>query len=149
MPATGLGTGGYGHYYHNMTEVTEAVTAWLAAGGRRIDASLSYEDQVGVAAGIKASGVPREQVSGGRPAGSVPGPPQGAWGCNVTWTRSCRPSTMGIVAPVARSPLSSHLCLICPVPARTLRLRSSSLPKSAPFWPWATTRRSTSGSRFS
>ncbi|EGD83004.1 hypothetical protein PTSG_03640 [Salpingoeca rosetta] len=62
MPVTGLGTGSYGSYYHNETEVEDAVYHWLKAGGRRIDASLSYNDQVPVGRGIKRSGIPREEI---------------------------------------------------------------------------------------
>lgn len=32
---------------------------WLSVGGRRIDTSLSYGDQVGIGNAIKASGIPR------------------------------------------------------------------------------------------
>ena len=120
MPVTGLGTGSYGGYYHNDTEVVDgklplcvcvrvcacflfpcnatclhslsftpptqtlacthvdtrththtyslshpysaAVYNWLKAGGRRIDASLTYHDQVPVGRGIKLSGLARNEV---------------------------------------------------------------------------------------
>ena len=69
MPAVGIGTGAY--VYEPRTEPGEiwtdpvaekAVTEWLKLGGRRIDASLSYRNQPGVARAIKASKIPREEL---------------------------------------------------------------------------------------
>jgi len=58
--ATGGGTGTCGGY------VQKAVTAWLSAGGRRIDAANSYQDQVDVGqamnAYIASSGTPRSDI---------------------------------------------------------------------------------------
>lgn len=77
MPAVGLGTGGYsadksvpyGQYPECWSSiggcgayVQKAVTTWLAAGGRRIDAADSYQNQADVGAAITASGVPREDL---------------------------------------------------------------------------------------
>jgi diketogulonate reductase-like aldo/keto reductase len=58
--ASGGGTGTCGGY------VQTAVKAWLEAGGRRIDAANSYQDQVDVGqamnAFIAASGTPRSDI---------------------------------------------------------------------------------------
>ena len=70
MPVTGLGTWGYVHEpgtgrpgeVWNDTVAEKAVKEWLALGGRRIDGSLGYEDQVGVGNAIKASGIPRKEI---------------------------------------------------------------------------------------
>lgn len=69
MPVTGIGTGAYvqkpgtqpGEIWTN--EVAEkAVSQWLAMGGRRIDASYNYLNQVGVGRAIKVSKIPREEI---------------------------------------------------------------------------------------
>ena len=62
MPVLGLGTGAYGSYYKNDSAVTNAVSAWLAMGGKRIDASFTYHDQIPVGEGIRRSGELRENV---------------------------------------------------------------------------------------
>ena len=70
IPVTGLGTWGYVHEpgtgrpgeIWNDTVAEKAVKEWLALGGRRIDGSLGYEDQVGVGNAIKASGIPRKEI---------------------------------------------------------------------------------------
>eukprot|EP01147_Barroeca_monosierra_P004428 gene4428-8541_t len=62
MPVVGLGTGSYGSYYKNDSDVEEAVYNWLITGGRRIDASLSYNDQVPVGKAIRRSSIPRNQI---------------------------------------------------------------------------------------
>ena len=76
MPAIGLGTGAYGAtknaygaYPECMMEIAgcggyavEAVRAWLAAGGRRLDAANSYDTQTSVGAGMAASGVARGDI---------------------------------------------------------------------------------------
>ena len=46
----------------NDTVAEKAVKEWLALGGRRIDGSLGYLDQVGVGNAVKASGIPREEI---------------------------------------------------------------------------------------
>ncbi|XP_062506389.1 aldo-keto reductase Mvan_2161-like [Corticium candelabrum] len=68
MPATGLGTGGYaltldshGEYW-NDSIAEKSVSLWLKLGGRRIDGSFSYMDQVGIGRAIKASGIPRKEI---------------------------------------------------------------------------------------
>ena len=69
MPVTGIGTGAYVHepgtqpgevWTNDVTE--KAVSQWLALGGRRIDASYNYLNQIGVGRAIKASNVPREEL---------------------------------------------------------------------------------------
>lgn len=40
----------------------EAVKAWLALGGRRLDSADSYNTQVSVGKAMKASGVPRKDI---------------------------------------------------------------------------------------
>ena len=70
MPVTGLGTWGYVHQQNtgvpgevwNDSIAETVVGQWLALGGRRIDGALGYMDQVGVAKGIKASGIAREEI---------------------------------------------------------------------------------------
>ena len=77
MPAIGLGTGsysddptvGYGGYPECWSTLAgcgayaeKATAAWLAAGGRRIDAANSYGSQISVGAGMAASGVPRADI---------------------------------------------------------------------------------------
>ena len=77
MPAIGLGTGaysnnnavGYGGYPECWSTsagcggfAQTAVKKWLAAGGRRIDAANSYQDQGDVGAAMLASGVPRQDI---------------------------------------------------------------------------------------
>ena len=42
--------------------MSEAVYQWLSNGGRRIDTSLSYGDQVPIGIGIQRSQVPREDI---------------------------------------------------------------------------------------
>eukprot|EP00118_Oscarella_pearsei_P026852 m.310515 g.310515 ORF g.310515 m.310515 type:complete len:350 (+) comp52168_c0_seq1:395-1444(+) len=95
MPAIGIGTGAYapnstfphGEYW-NDSIAEMAVGNWLKLGGRRIDAAVSYHDQVGIGKAIRASGIPREQIfitskvgPGGSGKGGVPG---GALGYNDT-----------------------------------------------------------------
>lgn len=60
MPTVGLGTGAYGFYWKNDSEVMQATKAWLLSGGERIDASFTYKDQVPVGQGMRASGLARE-----------------------------------------------------------------------------------------
>ena len=76
MPAIGLGTGaygllnrGYGVYPECFVEflgcgeyATRATQQWLAAGGTRLDCANSYFSQASVAAGVRASGVPRSNI---------------------------------------------------------------------------------------
>eukprot|EP01116_Phalansterium_solitarium_P023935 TRINITY_DN8613_c0_g1_i2.p1 TRINITY_DN8613_c0_g1~~TRINITY_DN8613_c0_g1_i2.p1 ORF type:complete len:435 (+),score=76.01 TRINITY_DN8613_c0_g1_i2:152-1306(+) len=76
MPFVGLGTGGYngdprvgyGGYPECWSDdcgnyTTQAVFSWLAeAGGRRIDASNSYQNQRAVGQGMRLSGVPRSEI---------------------------------------------------------------------------------------
>lgn len=77
MPAIGLGTGaysdnaavGYGAYPECWSSTSgcgafarQAVGLWLAAGGRRIDAADSYQNQGDVGAALAASGVPRGDI---------------------------------------------------------------------------------------
>ena len=77
LPAIGLGTGsysddptvGYGGYPECWSTLAgcgayteRAVGAWLAAGGRRIDAANSYGSQISVGRAMAASPVPREDV---------------------------------------------------------------------------------------
>ena len=70
MPVAGIGTWSYVHQtgtgtpgeVWNDTVAEKAVKEWLALGGRRIDGSLGYEDQVGVGNAVKASGVPRKEI---------------------------------------------------------------------------------------
>ena len=77
MPAIGLGTGsysddpavGYGGYPECWSTLAgcgayteKAVGAWLAAGGRRLDAANSYGSQISVGKAMAASGVPRADI---------------------------------------------------------------------------------------
>ena len=70
MPVPGLGTWGYVHQQNtgipgevwNDSIAETVVGQWLTLGGRRIDGSLGYMDQVGVAKAIKASSIPREEI---------------------------------------------------------------------------------------
>lgn len=77
MPAIGLGTGaysdnaaiGYGNYPECWSScggcggfARRAVGLWFDAGGRRIDAADSYQNQADVGAAIGSSGVPRGDV---------------------------------------------------------------------------------------
>ena len=70
MPVTGIGTGSYSHEPNsgrpgevwNDTVAEKAMKEWLALGGRRIDGSAGYGDQVGVGNAIKASGIPRKEI---------------------------------------------------------------------------------------
>lgn len=41
----------------------EAVTAWLNAGGRRLDAADSYDTQTSVGKAMALSSVPRSEIS--------------------------------------------------------------------------------------
>lgn len=77
MPAIGLGTGGYSNNisvgYNGYPEcwsslagcgpyAQRAVETWIKAGGRRIDAANSYQNQKDVGIGMASSGVPREEL---------------------------------------------------------------------------------------
>ena len=70
MPVAGIGTWGYVHQpgtgipgeVWNDTVAEKAMKEWFALGGRRIDGSLGYGDQVGVGNAIKASGIPRGEI---------------------------------------------------------------------------------------
>lgn len=70
MPVAGLGTWGYVHKVNtgipgevwNDSIAETVVEQWLALGGRRVDGSLGYMDQIGVGKGIKASGIAREDI---------------------------------------------------------------------------------------
>ena len=64
MPVAGIGTWGYGEpgEVWNDDVAEKAIGQWLALGGRRIDGSLGYGDQVGVGKAIKSSGIPRNQI---------------------------------------------------------------------------------------
>ena len=76
MPFIGLGTGGYGsdHNAYNAypecwmeivgcgNYTVEAVKAWLALGGRRLDAADSYDTQFSVGVAMAESGVAREEI---------------------------------------------------------------------------------------
>ena len=64
MPVAGIGTWGYGlpGEVWNDDIAEKAVGQWLALGGRRIDGSKGYGDQVGVGKAVKASGVKREEI---------------------------------------------------------------------------------------
>jgi len=57
MPAIGLGT-----WQSKPNEVKDAVEAALRGGYRHIDTALAYGNEAEVGAGIKASGVPREEI---------------------------------------------------------------------------------------
>lgn len=57
IPAVGLGT-----WQSAPNEVTDAVKAALQAGYKHIDTAAAYGNEEDVGAGIKASGVPREQI---------------------------------------------------------------------------------------
>ncbi|XP_065196639.1 uncharacterized oxidoreductase YtbE-like [Sycon ciliatum] len=90
MPVVGIGTGGYafspsqhGEIW-NDTTAQKAVRKWIQLGGRRIDASYSYTDQIGVgkaiAAAIAAGEVTREElfvVSKVGSGGLIPGAAMG------------------------------------------------------------------------
>ena len=60
MPATGIGTGSYHQWNDDIAQ--KAIGQWLALGGRRVDGSVDYGDQVGIGKAIKASGLPREEI---------------------------------------------------------------------------------------
>ena len=68
MPAVGIGTGAYltaptapGEIWTD--DVAEkAVGSWLKMGGRRVDASYVYLNQIGVGKAIAASQIPREEL---------------------------------------------------------------------------------------
>ena len=70
MPVVGIGTWGYVHSpgtgipgeVWNDTVAEIAIGQWLSMGGRRIDGSQGYGDQVGVGKAIKSSGVPRDEI---------------------------------------------------------------------------------------
>ena len=57
IPAVGLGT-----WQSKPNEVAQAVEAALATGYRHIDTAAAYGNEKEVGAGIKASGVPRDQI---------------------------------------------------------------------------------------
>jgi len=57
IPAVGLGT-----WQSKPNEVKHAVEAALRLGYRHIDTALAYGNEAEVGAGIKASGVPREEI---------------------------------------------------------------------------------------
>lgn len=57
IPAVGLGT-----WQSKPNEVKNAVEAALRAGYRHIDTALAYQNEREVGDGIKASGVPRDQI---------------------------------------------------------------------------------------
>jgi diketogulonate reductase-like aldo/keto reductase len=72
-PVVGLGTGGYGNsgspspecwwdVCDNGTVAEEAILAWLAMGGRRIDDATSYYHPLASARALKATPVPREEI---------------------------------------------------------------------------------------
>lgn len=70
MPFIGLGTGGYGHDpsvkqpedWDIPPIPGDAVQMWLQLGGKRIDAALSYLNQVEIGKAIKASGKARNSL---------------------------------------------------------------------------------------
>ena len=70
MPVPGIGTWGYVHEtgtgtpgeVWNDTVAVKAVSEWLKLGGRRIDGSNGYRDQVGVGKAVKSSGIPRNEI---------------------------------------------------------------------------------------
>ena len=64
MPVAGIGTWGYGWPGETWNDdiAEKAIGQWLALGGRRVDGSKGYGDQVGVGKAIKASGLPREEI---------------------------------------------------------------------------------------
>lgn len=57
IPAVGLGT-----WQSKPNEVREAVKVALQRGYRHIDTALAYGNEAEVGAGIKDSGVPREEI---------------------------------------------------------------------------------------
>ena len=64
MPVTGIGTAGYGNpgEVWNDDVAEKAIGQWLSLGGRRIDGSVDYGDQVGVGKAVKSSGLPRKEI---------------------------------------------------------------------------------------
>ena len=70
MPVSGIGTWGYVHQpgtgkpgeVWNDTVATTAIGKWLSLGGRRIDGSMGYGDQVGVGDAVKSSGITRSEI---------------------------------------------------------------------------------------
>ena len=70
MPVSGIGTWGYVHEpgtgrpgeVWNDTVAEKAIREWIALGGRRIDGSNGYRDQVGVGNAVKSSGIPRNEI---------------------------------------------------------------------------------------
>eukprot|EP00051_Salpingoeca_urceolata_P027615 m.482360 g.482360 ORF g.482360 m.482360 type:complete len:373 (+) comp22525_c0_seq1:3687-4805(+) len=61
MPAIGLGTGGYGSGF-SQKWAYQATKEWLAAGGRRIDTALGYNDQEKIGQALGESGLKRSEV---------------------------------------------------------------------------------------
>ena len=68
MPAVGIGTGAYMYAPTAPGEIwtddvaEKAVRSWLKMGGRRVDASYSYRNQIGVGKAIASSQIPREEL---------------------------------------------------------------------------------------
>ena len=64
MPVAGIGTWGYGFPGETWNDdiAEKAIGEWLSMGGRRVDGSQGYGDQVGVGKAIKASGLKREEI---------------------------------------------------------------------------------------
>lgn len=64
MPVMGIGTFGYGSpgEIWNDSVAQKAVSEFLSVGGRRIDTAYDYGDQRGIAAAVKASNVPRDEI---------------------------------------------------------------------------------------
>ena len=70
MPVAGIGTASYirtpgtgvpGEVW-NDTVSEKAIGQWLSMGGRRIDGSVDYGDQVGVGKAVEASKIPRNEI---------------------------------------------------------------------------------------
>ena len=70
MPVSGIGTWGYVHTQGtgkpgevwNDTVAEKAISQWISFGGRRIDGSMGYGDQVGVGNAVKSSGIARNEI---------------------------------------------------------------------------------------
>ena len=70
MPVSGIGTWGYVHQpgtgkpgeVWNDTVAEKAISKWIALGGRRVDGSIGYGDQVGVGNAVKSCGIPRSEI---------------------------------------------------------------------------------------
>lgn len=64
MPVAGIGTWGYGSPGETWSDAIalKAVSTWLKLGGRRIDGSLGYGDQVGVGQAVAESGLNRDDI---------------------------------------------------------------------------------------